>query len=1505
MADNSLNLSASDTTDKSLLSDVQDSQTDANVKWIQDQLKASASADAGPTDPTPAEEPADGQKPGLIGRAFNDMANSVSQLPDAIKYGSAHAMVNLLKSADEFADWMDTADPETLKSQGVKDPSTYQEPNTPDYKHIVTQFLDQTIEGQGQPADASGAYQPGHIEFGTHGSDMGATQAAAPGSVNARTPEQKTVTGGLVQGGTQFMVGMLPFVKGLKVAMLGRTATGILSAAGSGAFAMDPAEGMLSNLLKDWEGAPDLVRAAASYLAVDENDSTSVKRLKHAIEGAGMQVIGDGIVAAFGLIKGMRATQGITAGAPPEVLPTDAVPAVRESTTVQPDPRVAVPGSKEAVMAEARQINEQIVTKMNELKEATTPTITTQEGVTYKGKPGEQHADVIPQLEQALKDSGEMAPKEALKGPAIEVDGKVYTGDTHAGAMENALKAGVDETKLETVAENNAFGFVTNEGRFINLDEATAVAKKIGQAPKDQAFTVTADQVKAVPPEGLNLKGKTIDDVLGSSEYNTYLHKDDAGVKASTKEIQDLQAKATQLEADMVKAKSSADMAKPTTTEQLHQLGGKGHDEIEATLPKGVTPEEVAAIQEKAKANALDPENTPMLTEEEYKILRTTQTRERGYVQQGKFMTPEEAMKAGQAEAMAKAPKFAFSGKPGEAFGDAAVEQQFLSGKATLKSLVKTLDTGVIGAGVHIQEAVTRLTKFAQRELAANAKVDIKRLEKLSRRLGEDAYSMVAKQPDLATNPAKIDAYMHLLDASDNNLKELAKAIVGDPKGIGASDSYLAQMARLLNVRTAMNKQLVAGGATKEIDAALAKTPAPSGDVTTQIMQARGLVSKFGGANQVRRVAAAINNMKDIHDVAKAMHPSSLKAFGNAGTSFWYWALISGTGTHAVNFLSTGSNLIWNVAARSLAGNVNRFLGGTNGVVAGEAKEMMYGFLQSFKSASKASWRAWLTGESGMNKFEANLPQDAVSQLGKTMNVPEPVQSVFDTAGWIMNHTGTNILMGTDEFFRVVATNMQMRALALREATGKGLSGKALAQEIERIMASPSDLQKLDAANFAKDVTFTKELGEVGQKGQDFLNRVPFGKIVVPFVRTPVNISKQALSNGPLGLLNLKMMKDMSRGGARGQVAFAKAMMGTALGSVIVEESLNGRITAYGPRSPGLRKTWLLDHRPYSMKIPTKVANFLNMEGYQVKDDQGDYTWVSYNRYDPFGTMIGLSASIGEVFGQLHPKDFGDSMSMLGTAASQTFVNKTWVSGPAGFMEALTDPEGEGAKQWFQRQVGTLFIPNIAGQAVKQVDPIFRDTRSFTDNFWEDVKNQMISRVPWLSQDLEPRLNRWGQEIYAQSLGPDIISALYQSTPDGKPINDWLWNNQVEIQMPSPVQWGDKDNSGVQLTPKEYTRFVKLAGNELKDPSTGLGLYDTLNAIMEGKHVESLDWQQATDGPFGGRAMIVRNLMSTFQEAAKNQLLQESIDGDGKLYHRLEQGQQTMINNLTIGPGGE
>lgn len=632
---------------------------------------------------------------------------------------------------------------------------------------------------------------------------------------------------------------------------------------------------------------------------------------------------------------------------------------------------------------------------------------------------------------------------------------------------------------------------------------------------------------------------------------------------------------------------------------------------------------------------------------------------------------------------------------------------------------------------------------------------------------------------------------------------------------------------------------------------------------------------------------------------------------GDALLEVFFNSILSGPRTHLINMLGNTMNAMSAVAERAVGA---RMPGAT--IPKGEAAEMLFGTLRGFKDGLVVARQAWRTGLPGdaaakveiLKRRAITAERFGIDQLtGPGAYLARGV----DLLGEAIRIPG-RALMTADEFFKTVARRQQLSALAYRRAVAEGHDGQALAARIHDLIASPTPDMVDDAASFAAYQTFTSPLGTTGRMGQMFLGRNKWMRLIVPFVQTPVNVLKYATERSPFGLLMKSVRDDIAAGGVRRDLAMAKIGLGSMVMATAADFAAQGVVTGAPPGDPGQRQAWEREGRlPYAIRL-------------------GD-RWVQYNRLDPVGMTIGIAADLAGIMdswadaeglelsgprleevrqslrenwglseeevqqavdrlslerqqgGRITPERV---MGAVVTAFKENLLNKSYLSGIADLSGALEAPSPEqsadGVARWLQR-TALGFVPYSAAMrtAEQVMDPTLRDAATLVE--------ALRSMTPGASASLPPLVDLWGQPRQT-ALGLSPVATREEA---GSPIDQEMIRLRMSVTMPG------KDIKGVRMTPEEYVRFAQLAGNGLKDPVTGLGAKETLDAMVTGTHPNEAwneMYRQASDGPDGGKALLIRTVIEEFREAARGQLLQENRALAGALQEN-ERLKNEAINN--------
>lgn len=557
-------------------------------------------------------------------------------------------------------------------------------------------------------------------------------------------------------------------------------------------------------------------------------------------------------------------------------------------------------------------------------------------------------------------------------------------------------------------------------------------------------------------------------------------------------------------------------------------------------------------------------------------------------------------------------------------------------------------------------------------------------------------------------------------------------------------------------------------------------------------------------------------------------------------------SMLSGPKTLLVNAVSN--------AMSSLQAPLEYFFGGAitgKSAVRQQGSDMLAAMWTNLGAAWSAAARSWRLGESILDSRGGMAQDGAISDAVSAVN----------KGGWLSwlgkFQVPSRVLMSTDEFFKNFNYLNSVRALSLRAAredmTQMGTmsaeeSGEYMAQRLASDLASSVDANghalNPVALSYARDATFQTPLTGAAKWIQDGVQQFPALRLVLPFVRTPVNLMRYAWERTPiLGALTGDMADDLAAGGDRAARAIGKQTLGAAVWGSAATYALMGNMTGAGPTDPKLRKQWLdAGHQPYSLRIP------------------GTSEWVSYRRLDQLGTPLGLVADIVAMSGELHPEDTANAASKFMAAIAANLTSKTFLSSLADTFDAMHSGDPNKWSRLLNNEAGSL-IP----AALRQVDgdDEFGEVRGFVD--------AMKSRVPGLSETLEPRRNILGEPVMKAPGYLNYALNPFTLSPGGRvdPVQDQLVQLGRGMSMPrttvNGVDLTDRDRwkptSGKHQSP--YDRLLELIG----DPQSGPSLRQNLTEL-----ISSDGWKTYSDER---RQLMVQTAIQTAQIVAMQQVKAE------------------------------
>lgn len=512
-------------------------------------------------------------------------------------------------------------------------------------------------------------------------------------------------------------------------------------------------------------------------------------------------------------------------------------------------------------------------------------------------------------------------------------------------------------------------------------------------------------------------------------------------------------------------------------------------------------------------------------------------------------------------------------------------------------------------------------------------------------------------------------------------------------------------------------------------------------------------------------------------------------------------------------------------------------------------------------------------------RFDDDTMARAISSENFGLERDSGFGRMVDWAGSAINMPGA-FMRTKDDIAKAVLYRAEVRALAHRRATGEGLSGAAYDARINQLMAVPMDKASIkdqslsknrlsqianglatgddaglfgaaiedQAKAYAREGTFTDELGEVGKSMQNLLNRIPGGRVMVPFIKTPTKVMVQFLNRTPLApVLFKKVRDDLAAGGARADMAIGRMAAGSSVMSLGWYLASAGLITGEGPKDAGQREALLrTGWRPRSIKVGEK--------------------YIEYGRLDPLASFLSMPANVVDLMDQLDNdpgalhRDLSDYVGVGILGFTNMMMSKTWTQSVAELVDAVNRQDENGVQRMMQYYAASAVVPNAVTFFGNEVNPIVQQA----NGMWEAIQVKAGLTV-------RPKLDIFGETVKRD---PQLYYGLPASYANitHDPLAQKLAMGGVFIERP------DRRIEGVELTPDEYSSLM----SEMKT----LGVKDAMKTL-----VNSPLWDTLPDAVKTGedgaqdvtKSGVASNLYRQYLKAAreitvsKNATLQQRI----------------------------
>lgn len=672
---------------------------------------------------------------------------------------------------------------------------------------------------------------------------------------------------------------------------------------------------------------------------------------------------------------------------------------------------------------------------------------------------------------------------------------------------------------------------------------------------------------------------------------------------------------------------------------------------------------------------------------------------------------------------------------------------------------------------------------------------------------------------------ATVVAAKNWMQSLSTDIYKLSRSIHIDGTG---GNSAKVEMVRLIDILADVE------GMTKSLQKAAARTTAAGRIRTTAKYSGedmKKMIDAYGGPDALDKVAERLALTEgDPASIIKTMQASGLRKFIDSHNELWINGVLSGVKTHVINVISATAN--------TLAQPMNMIVGGTLRREWDDVREGMAlyrGLRQHIGDSLDLARRSFATAKPIIGGGQQVDHVPSISSANYNLDPNSWVGWGTDALGAVIRFPG-RFLTAEDEFFKQINYRSKLMAQASREASdmvknGKldpkkmvpSADGKSISQVEQYIQdrfqggftmqAVPGDKATAlrqtfgtdeNALRYAEEATMTQDLKtstwlgnrSFGETMQTFANTHPVLRgTILPFIRVPVNLSRQAIDYSPAAVLQKRYWTEMAAGGTRRSVAIGKLAMGTNVSIMAGFMAMEGMITGRAPGDKELRDAKLATGwQPYSF----------------VFGDEGNRTYVSFNRLDPIGMVFGLVADFYQMTNHVSESQRNSIGLAIPLALAENLSSKSYLKGVVEIASMMGS--GYAKEEIAQRLINmraASYVPNWVGGF--RPDDEMKHVRTMMD--------AIMAKIPFLSEDIEARRDYLGQKKeYPMQYPWSAVNPFTVSDEKADPVMKELARlatSDIQAQFTQPREMlGTLDLSTYKLPSGQtaYDRWLEKIG---------------------------------------------------------------------------------------------
>lgn len=633
----------------------------------------------------------------------------------------------------------------------------------------------------------------------------------------------------------------------------------------------------------------------------------------------------------------------------------------------------------------------------------------------------------------------------------------------------------------------------------------------------------------------------------------------------------------------------------------------------------------------------------------------------------------------------------------------------------------------------------------------------------------------------------------------------------------------------------------------------------------------------------------------------------------------WKNGLLSATGTHIVNLTSNTTFLASTVATRQLAAFVSaakRSVGLSGEVEMGEAAAMVAGMIHTWRDGMSLGWQALKTGTTREMREGSNLLSDAGKKLEGQYNIFDAKNYGIENESMVKGLNGyANLvtllggrpIMAMDEIFKTMGYRAELYAQGYRaqqQARRAALqAGKSVdeaeeigLQKLGEVLGNPPDEIDEVAKDFSHMITFSRKLTGHSARIQEFAQENLIGRIMLPFVKTPIWVTSESLQHSMLAPMSRQWRQDMAAGGAKRELAMAKWGLGSGVMIGVGSYVADGRITGGGPGNQALKQTYLASGwRPYSFVFQSgewdqEFIDYLKSVRIDPSIGKDGRLYVPFRGIDPIAGPLSMVADAVEYARYEDDQDKVGQVVLGAVWGLYSYVGQlpfmTALSGVTGaFSQTIPNP-----KQAFKNAIDAVvkqtagytvegspagIFSSARGAVARAIDPTKRDVRGDPNlptgvKGWDEFWNYYVSRTPGLSDTLPESHDYLGElEYRGDPANPWLSSMSGIRYSEGKQRQA----DKIIIALGVPIQ---KPKANIDVPTEDGTVNVKLAPAEHQFMLRQLALVTN----SRGENVQEAIVNMATTPGFdmadkNVKQDMIKEVYAEFVKLAKDALIEQ------------------------------